>query len=105
MNSTPACRIRRRARDSVCAHHRSSSDWGGDGSRPPTITKIHQELRSCLKSSNISCFSVDGVFEDPARLGFMQYRDDAYLRDRWGLLSACDVMLMGRNTYESLAKI
>ena len=25
--------------------------------------------------------SVDGVFEEPARLGFMQYRDDAYLRD------------------------
>jgi dihydrofolate reductase len=49
--------------------------------------------------------SADGVFEDPARLGFMQYRDDAYLRDGLGLLSACEAMLMGRNTYESLAKI
>jgi dihydrofolate reductase len=49
--------------------------------------------------------SADGVFEDPARLGFMQYRDDAYLRDGLGLLLACDAMLMGRNTYESLAKI
>jgi dihydrofolate reductase len=49
--------------------------------------------------------SADGVFEDPARLGFMQYRDDAYLRDGLGLLLACDAMLMGRNTYESSAKI
>jgi len=49
--------------------------------------------------------SVDGAFEDPARLGFMQYRDAAYLRDGLGLLSACDAMLMGRNTYESSAKI
>jgi dihydrofolate reductase len=49
--------------------------------------------------------SADGVFEDPARLGFMQYRDDAYIRDGLGLLLACDAMLMGRTTYESLAKI
>jgi dihydrofolate reductase len=49
--------------------------------------------------------SADGVFEDPARLGFMQYRDGAYLRDGLGFLSACDAMLMGRNTYESLANI
>jgi hypothetical protein len=41
--------------------------------------------------------SVDGVFEDPARLGFMRYRDDAYLRDGLGLLSACEAMLMSRN--------
>jgi dihydrofolate reductase len=49
--------------------------------------------------------SIDGVFEDPARLGFIGYRDDAYLRDGLGLLLACDAMLMGRNTYESFAKI
>ena len=49
--------------------------------------------------------SIDGVFEDPARLGFMGYRDDAYLRDGLGILLACDAMLMGRNTYESFAKI
>ena len=49
--------------------------------------------------------SIDGVFEDPARLGFVGYRDDAYLRDGLGLLLACDAMLMGRNTYESFAKI
>jgi dihydrofolate reductase len=47
---------------------------------------------------------VDGVFEDPARLGFMEYRHEAYLRDGLGLLMACDAMLMGRNTYESNAK-
>ena len=49
--------------------------------------------------------AADGVFEDPARLGFMQYRDDAYLRDGLGLLLACDAMLMGRNSYESSAKV
>ncbi len=49
--------------------------------------------------------SVDGVFEEPARLGFMQYRDDAYLRDGLGLLHACEAMLMGRNTYEASANI
>jgi dihydrofolate reductase len=48
--------------------------------------------------------SVDGVFEDPARLGFMEYRDEAYLRDGLGLLTACDAMLIGRNTYETSAK-
>ena len=49
--------------------------------------------------------TLDGVFEDPPRLGLMQYRDDAYLRDGLGLLSACDAMLMGRTVYESSAKI
>jgi dihydrofolate reductase len=49
--------------------------------------------------------SIDGVFEDPARLGFMGYRDDAYLRDGLGVLLASDATLMGRNTYESFAKI
>lgn len=49
--------------------------------------------------------SADGVFEDPARLGFMQYRDEAYMRDGLGLLSACTAMIMGRNTYETSAAI
>jgi len=49
--------------------------------------------------------SLDGVFEDPARRGFMEYRDDAYLRDGLGLLLACDGMLMGRTVYEGNAKI
>jgi dihydrofolate reductase len=48
--------------------------------------------------------SLDGVFEDPARRGFMQYRDDAYLRDGLGLLLTCDAMLMGRSTYVSNAQ-
>jgi dihydrofolate reductase len=59
-------------------------------------------MRKVIESTLLSA---DGVFEDPVRLGFMQYRDDAYMRDGLGLLSACDAMLIGRNTYESLAKI
>ena len=49
--------------------------------------------------------SIDGVFEDPHLLGFMDDRDDAYLRDGLGLLLACDALLMGRNTYGSFAKL
>jgi dihydrofolate reductase len=49
--------------------------------------------------------SVDGVFSGAAISGFFEYRDDAYLRDGLGQLLACDAMLMGRNTYESFAKI
>jgi dihydrofolate reductase len=49
--------------------------------------------------------SADGVFGNPAELGFMQYRDDAYLRDGLGLLCACDGMLMGRNFYSTSAKL
>jgi len=48
--------------------------------------------------------SADGVFEDPANLGFMEYRDDAYMRDGLGLLTACDAMLFGRRTYQTFAK-
>jgi dihydrofolate reductase len=48
--------------------------------------------------------SVDGVFSDPQQLGFMNDRDDAYLRDGLGQLLACDAMLMGRTTYEAFAK-
>ncbi|MEP6941142.1 MAG: dihydrofolate reductase family protein [Rudaea sp.] len=49
--------------------------------------------------------SADGVFENPASWGAMSYRDDGYLRDGLGLLRSCDAMLIGRVTYESLAKI
>jgi len=49
--------------------------------------------------------SIDGVFDGPDLLGFLEYRDDAYLRDGLGLLMACDAMLMGRRTYEISAKI
>src|SRR5579884_399465 len=49
--------------------------------------------------------SVDGIFAGTDRSAFFEYRDEAYLRDGLGLLLSCDAMLMGRNTYESLAKI
>ncbi|HZT01767.1 MAG TPA: dihydrofolate reductase family protein [Steroidobacteraceae bacterium] len=49
--------------------------------------------------------SPDGVFDDPVRLGFMAYRDPAYLRDGLGLLMACEAMLMGRVIYEANARI
>jgi dihydrofolate reductase len=49
--------------------------------------------------------SADGVFEDPQNWGLRNFQDDAYLRDGLGQLLACDAMLMGRSTYEILAKI
>ena len=49
--------------------------------------------------------SADGAFDDPGGLGFMQYQDDAYLRDGLGLLTACDAMLFGRSTYQIFAKL
>src|SRR6266702_891807 len=49
--------------------------------------------------------SVDGVFAGADISGFFEYRDDAYRLDGLGQLLACDAMLMGRNTYESFAKI
>jgi dihydrofolate reductase len=49
--------------------------------------------------------SLDGVFAGTNTSTFFDYRDDAYLRDGLGQLLACDAMLMGRNTYESFAKI
>jgi dihydrofolate reductase len=49
--------------------------------------------------------SADGVFDDPAGLGFIQHQDDAYLRDGLGLLTACDTMLFGRTSYQMFAKI
>jgi dihydrofolate reductase len=49
--------------------------------------------------------SVDGVYTDPAGLGFMRYRDDAYLRDGLGVLCACDAMIMGKGFYDASAKL
>jgi len=49
--------------------------------------------------------SADGAFDDPVNLGFMQYQDDAYIRDGLGLLTACDAMLFGRSTYQIFAKL
>jgi dihydrofolate reductase len=49
--------------------------------------------------------SVDGAYSDPAGLGFMRFRDDAYLRDGLGVLSACEAMIMGRGFYEASAKM
>jgi dihydrofolate reductase len=49
--------------------------------------------------------SVDGVFAGADISEFFDYRDDAYLRDGLDLLLACDAMLMGRNTYEGMAKL
>jgi dihydrofolate reductase len=49
--------------------------------------------------------SVDGVHSDPAGLGFMRFRDEAYLRDGLGVLCACEAMIMGRGVYEEMAKI
>jgi dihydrofolate reductase len=49
--------------------------------------------------------SADGVFENPQNWGLRDFQDDAYLRDGLGQLLACDAMLMGRGTYEILAKI
>jgi hypothetical protein len=49
--------------------------------------------------------SIDGVFAGPQLPRFMDYRDDAYLRDGLGQLMACDAMLLGRTTYENFAAI
>jgi dihydrofolate reductase len=48
--------------------------------------------------------SIDGVVENPQLLGFMEYRDDSYMRDGLGLLMSCEAMLMGRRTYQGFAK-
>ena len=49
--------------------------------------------------------SVDGVYTDPAGLGLMRFRDDAYLRDGLGVLSMSEAMIMGRRFYEGSAKL
>jgi dihydrofolate reductase len=48
--------------------------------------------------------SADGVFEDPVRQHFMEYRDEAYLRDGLGILHASDALLLGRATYEAQSR-
>jgi dihydrofolate reductase len=49
--------------------------------------------------------SADGVFDGSAVPGFLEYQDDAYLRDGLGLLMACDAMLFGRSTYQIFSKL
>jgi dihydrofolate reductase len=49
--------------------------------------------------------SVDGVFDNPVGQGFMEFRDDAYIRDGLGLLSGCEAMIMGPNFFEGSAQI
>jgi dihydrofolate reductase len=49
--------------------------------------------------------SVDGVFAGPRNGRYLEYRDDAYLRDGLGWLLASDAMLLGRNTYEAMAQV
>lgn len=49
--------------------------------------------------------SADGVHSDPAGLGFLRFRDDAYLRDGLGVLCACEAMIMSRRFYQSSATI
>jgi dihydrofolate reductase len=49
--------------------------------------------------------SADGVFENPMSWGALSFRDEQYLRDGLGVLSACDAMLMGRRSYEGNANI
>jgi dihydrofolate reductase len=61
--------------------------------------------KSVRKVIEYTLVSLDGLFEEPQHLGFMQYRNEAYLRDGLGLLHACDALLMGRTTYESFARI
>jgi dihydrofolate reductase len=57
------------------------------------------------KTIEYTLISIDGVVENPQLLGFMEYRDDAYMRDGLGLLMSCEAMLMGRRTYQGFAKI
>src|SRR6516164_4439308 len=64
--------------------------------------KGHQLMRKIIEYTLVS---VDGVFAGADISGFFEYRDEAYLRDGLGQLLACDVMLMGRTTYEAFAKI
>jgi dihydrofolate reductase len=49
--------------------------------------------------------SIDGIFADEGVGRFFEYRDDAYLRDGLGQLMVCDAMLMGRTTYDGMAKL
>lgn len=59
-------------------------------------------MRKLIESTLIS---VDGVFAGTDFSKFFAYHDETYLRDGLGLLLSGDAILMGRNTYESWAKI
>jgi hypothetical protein len=69
------------------------------------LAHLGKRKKTMRKIIEYTLVSIDGVFADPRVLEFMDYRDDAYIRDGLGLLLACDVMLMGRNTYEAFGKI
>lgn len=64
--------------------------------------KGHHFMRKIIEYTLVS---VDGVFAEADRSGFFDYRDEAYLRDGLGQLLSCEAMLMGRTTYESLARL
>ena len=49
--------------------------------------------------------SVDGAVEGSALSGFADFRDDAYMLDGLSQALVCDALLLGRNTYESFARI
>src|SRR5487761_44632 len=49
--------------------------------------------------------SLDGVFDSPQDWGLANFQDDAYRHDGLGFLLGCHAMLMGRRTYEIVAKI
>jgi dihydrofolate reductase len=49
--------------------------------------------------------TADGVFENPVSWRFMDFRDDAYLRDGLALLESCEGKLMGRTSYEANSRI
>jgi dihydrofolate reductase len=51
--------------------------------------------------------SLDGVFDDPAppAWGSREYHEDESLRDYLGEVMACDAMLFGKHSYESLFPI
>ena len=53
-------------------------------------------MRNVIEWTLVSADGGDGS----AVPGFMEYQDDAYLRDGLGLLTACDAMLFGRTTYQ-----
>src|SRR5262249_43943195 len=53
-----------------------------------------------------SLVSADGVVpDDPVGMGFADYYDDTYLRERLALFTMCDAILWGRTTYEVFSKM
>ena len=49
--------------------------------------------------------SIDGVFEGRQMVGFAEYRDEAYARDRLEQAMAREAILMGRATYEEFSQL